>query len=211
VAQRRTRGKLTPYGRMLLVDRVVNQGWSPAVAAEAAGVSRATVYKWLPATAPRARPAWRTVRAVRSVARGCSTRSSRRGSSWPAGRRRWAERRAASRGLGQFAATWDGVSDALAVRQLAEPLLARHTLRAADAAHLASALLLSRELGQNLDFVCLDERLARRSRARGPPRPTCPAHRLSVFRTSAQPLDCSSSEEPSPRELRVAACLPPTR
>lgn len=47
MAQRRTRGKLTPYGRMLLVDRVLHQGWSPAAAAEAAGVSRATVYKWL--------------------------------------------------------------------------------------------------------------------------------------------------------------------
>jgi len=47
VAQRRTRGKLTPYGRMLLVDRVLNQGWTAAAAAEAAGVSRATVYKWL--------------------------------------------------------------------------------------------------------------------------------------------------------------------
>jgi transposase InsO family protein len=31
----------------LLVHRVLDDGWRPAVAAEAAGVSRATVYKWL--------------------------------------------------------------------------------------------------------------------------------------------------------------------
>lgn len=41
------RGRLTVYGRSLLVRRVLVEGWRPAVAAEAAGVSRATVYKWL--------------------------------------------------------------------------------------------------------------------------------------------------------------------
>ena len=41
------RGRLTVYGRSLLVRRVLVDGWRPAVAAEAAGVSRATVYKWL--------------------------------------------------------------------------------------------------------------------------------------------------------------------
>ena len=40
-------GRLTVYGRALLVHRVLVEGWRPAVAAEAAGVSRATVYKWL--------------------------------------------------------------------------------------------------------------------------------------------------------------------
>lgn len=35
------------YGRSLLVHRVLVEGWRPAIAAEAAGVSRATVYKWL--------------------------------------------------------------------------------------------------------------------------------------------------------------------
>jgi transposase InsO family protein len=39
--------QLSPYGRWLLVQRVRVQGWSPAVAAESMGVSRATVYKWL--------------------------------------------------------------------------------------------------------------------------------------------------------------------
>jgi len=45
VAHRRAR--LTPLGRKLLVDRVLELGWSPAAAADAAGVSRATCYKWL--------------------------------------------------------------------------------------------------------------------------------------------------------------------
>jgi transposase InsO family protein len=41
------RAKLTPFGRRLLVDRVLALGWSPSEAAKAAGVSRATCYKWL--------------------------------------------------------------------------------------------------------------------------------------------------------------------
>jgi len=39
--------RLTVHGRRLLVERVVVGGWSVATAAEAAGVSRATVYKWV--------------------------------------------------------------------------------------------------------------------------------------------------------------------
>ena len=41
------RAKLTPIGRALLVERVTVLGWAPARAAEAAGVSRPTVYKWI--------------------------------------------------------------------------------------------------------------------------------------------------------------------
>lgn len=41
------RAKLTPLGRALIVERVVMMGWAPARAAEAAGVSRPTVYKWV--------------------------------------------------------------------------------------------------------------------------------------------------------------------
>lgn len=41
------KAKLTPAGRALLVQRVLEYGWSPAQTAEALGVSRATVYKWL--------------------------------------------------------------------------------------------------------------------------------------------------------------------
>jgi transposase InsO family protein len=41
------RARLTLLGRKLLVDRVRELGWTPAAAAEASGVSRATCYKWL--------------------------------------------------------------------------------------------------------------------------------------------------------------------
>jgi len=41
------RAKLTMLGRQLLVDRVLNDGWKPADAAKAMGVSRQTAYKWL--------------------------------------------------------------------------------------------------------------------------------------------------------------------
>lgn len=41
------RAKLTPQGRRLLVERIVELGWSVQAAAEAMGVSRQTAYKWL--------------------------------------------------------------------------------------------------------------------------------------------------------------------
>ena len=41
------RAKLTVLGRQLLVDRVLLDGWKPADAAKAMGVSRQTAYKWL--------------------------------------------------------------------------------------------------------------------------------------------------------------------
>ena len=41
------KAKLTPAGRLLLVERVEVEGWPPAHAAAMAGVSRQTVYKWL--------------------------------------------------------------------------------------------------------------------------------------------------------------------
>ncbi len=39
--------KLTPYGRRLLVDRILVNRWPVARAAEAMGVSRQTAYRWL--------------------------------------------------------------------------------------------------------------------------------------------------------------------
>lgn len=39
--------RMTHHGRVLLVRRVVEQGWSVADAAESAGVSARTAYKWL--------------------------------------------------------------------------------------------------------------------------------------------------------------------
>ncbi len=39
--------RLTPFGRRLLVDRIVTLGWPVASAAAAVGVSRQTAYRWL--------------------------------------------------------------------------------------------------------------------------------------------------------------------
>lgn len=41
------RAKLTPQGRLLLVTRVLEMGWSVPMAAEAQGCSSATGYKWI--------------------------------------------------------------------------------------------------------------------------------------------------------------------
>ena len=41
------RAPLSPIGRRRVVDRVLSEGWSVAAAAEAAGVSERTVYRWL--------------------------------------------------------------------------------------------------------------------------------------------------------------------
>src|SRR5207253_10650574 len=46
-AQMQHRPRLTPFGRLLLVQRVTELGWVPTTAAEALGVSRATAYKRL--------------------------------------------------------------------------------------------------------------------------------------------------------------------
>lgn len=36
--------RMTPFGRQLLVERILTEGWPPATAAEMLGVSRATAY-----------------------------------------------------------------------------------------------------------------------------------------------------------------------
>ena len=41
------RARLTPFGRKLLVDRIVELGWPVAQAAESVGVSRQTAYRWM--------------------------------------------------------------------------------------------------------------------------------------------------------------------
>jgi transposase InsO family protein len=41
------KAKLTPAGRLLVINRVLDERWPPAHAAAMAGVSRQTVYKWL--------------------------------------------------------------------------------------------------------------------------------------------------------------------
>ena len=75
------------------------------------------------------------------------------------GRLTRSERRLALDRVAAVADTWDEVTDIVAVRARALPLLGRHPLRAADAAQLAAALLVRDELAAPLTFVCLDERL----------------------------------------------------
>ena len=59
-----------------------------------------------------------------------------------------------------FADSWDEVTEVLAVRSRANALLARHSLRAADAGQLGAALLVQEQLASPLTFVCLDQRLS---------------------------------------------------
>lgn len=59
-----------------------------------------------------------------------------------------------------LAGAWEEITDVLSVRTRAISLLARHPLRAADAAQLGAALLLRDQLGTEVVFVCLDERLS---------------------------------------------------
>ncbi len=47
MGNRRPRARLSEYGRWLLVRRGQREGWTVAATAEAAGVSRETVYRWL--------------------------------------------------------------------------------------------------------------------------------------------------------------------
>jgi transposase len=49
------RAPLSPIGRQRVVDRVVGEAWSVTAAAEAAGVTARTVYRWLAAGAPKDR------------------------------------------------------------------------------------------------------------------------------------------------------------
>lgn len=59
-----------------------------------------------------------------------------------------------------LAADWDEVADLASVRTRAMALLARHEIRAADAAQLGAALLVAEDDPSSLEFVCLDQRLA---------------------------------------------------
>ncbi|MDE2926317.1 MAG: type II toxin-antitoxin system VapC family toxin [Acidobacteriota bacterium] len=70
------------------------------------------------------------------------------------------QRRNLLRQFDAFASHWDEVTDILAVRVRANLLLARHSLRAADAGQLAAAMLVQEQLSSPLTFVCLDQRLS---------------------------------------------------
>jgi predicted nucleic acid-binding protein len=69
------------------------------------------------------------------------------------------ERRGVLDRLAVLAASWDEVTEVLAVRSRANALLARHPLRAADAGQLGAALLVQEQLASPLTFVCLDQHL----------------------------------------------------
>ena len=70
------------------------------------------------------------------------------------------ERRACLDRFGELAGAWGEVTDLHAVRTRAVALLARHPLRAADAAQLGAALVTAEDDPELLTFVCLDEQLA---------------------------------------------------
>ena len=70
------------------------------------------------------------------------------------------ERRGCLDRFSRFSREWDEVVDLFATRSRAIALLARHSLRAADAAQLGAALLVAENDPAGLSFVCLDERLA---------------------------------------------------
>ncbi len=69
------------------------------------------------------------------------------------------QRRSALTRFAELAEAWDEVTDVLMVRRRALAVLARHPLRAADAAQLGAALAIAPEQGRPLGFVGLDERL----------------------------------------------------
>ena len=70
------------------------------------------------------------------------------------------ERRACLDLFAALADSWDEVVDLHAVRSRALGLLARHSLRAADAGQLGAALLVAENDPSSLTFVCLDQQLA---------------------------------------------------
>jgi hypothetical protein len=78
------------------------------------------------------------------------------------------DRRLVLERLDAFADTWDEVTEILAVRARAGLLLARHPLRAADAAQLGAALLVREQLrGESPAFMCLDRRLSEAAEMEG--------------------------------------------
>jgi predicted nucleic acid-binding protein len=70
-----------------------------------------------------------------------------------------AQRLAAIRLLTQLRGTWDEILPTEQVRSLAEDLPDAHSVRAADAAQLAAALVWCGERPKQRPFVCFDDRL----------------------------------------------------
>ncbi len=67
----------------------------------------------------------------------------------------------------ELAAAWFEITPTEAVRSLAQRLLLRHPLRAADSLQLAAALVWSRGSPEQSDFVCADKRLCGAAHAEG--------------------------------------------
>jgi predicted nucleic acid-binding protein len=86
----------------------------------------------------------------------------RRGDELDESARRFAEER-----LTLLESHWTCVEDATHVDRRARRLLAVHPLRAADALHLAAALIACDERSDVLPFVTLDDRLAEAARREG--------------------------------------------
>jgi predicted nucleic acid-binding protein len=76
-------------------------------------------------------------------------------------------RLAAERALGDLERGWTSVEDLAHTDRRARRLLALHPLRAADALHLAAALVACDERPQLLPFVTLDGRLGDAARREG--------------------------------------------
>lgn len=66
-----------------------------------------------------------------------------------------------------FSATWHEVVEVLAVRSRATSVLARHPLRAADAAQLGAASHVQDQLDAPLQFVSLNQRLTEAAEREG--------------------------------------------
>ena len=78
-------------------------------------------------------------------------------------------RRQALAELERLAVAWHEVTDLLAVRARALPILSRHALRSADAAQLGAALTVADPDPASLIVVCLDRRLAEAAEREGFP------------------------------------------
>ena len=78
-----------------------------------------------------------------------------------------AQRRKIKGRLASFATTWDEIDDVLVVRSQAIRLLARHSIRSADAGQQGAVLLIQEQLHEPLDFVCLDNRLGNTAELEG--------------------------------------------
>jgi len=75
--------------------------------------------------------------------------------------------RAAQRRLKKLEAAWNEVVQLDSVRARAHALLGAHDLRAADALHLAAALLAREQAGSPFELVTFDHRLAAAAQREG--------------------------------------------